>query len=454
MGDDDQNIYTFRGANVRFIRQFQQDYSAEVHYLVENYRSTRHIIDAANGVIAANHDRMKTTHPIRIDRHRAMHVPGGEFERLDTLYRGKVQLVEEANDACQAHAVVAELGRLRRLGVTDWSSVAVLSREHSDLAQVRTLAEQQSIPIRWVAGRSATPPLHQIREINRFLSEIGRERTSFKRASELREIAAKMFAGSQANVWVQFLGRLLDAWEKDSGNAEVPVQEALESLYEACAESRREFSYGAGVTLSTVHSAKGTEYDHVLLIGPWRMPGARAQEEEERRTFYVGMTRARKTLAVIDRMDTRPSFPQQMDGRAIVRSHFRAEPGSGPVAWLNYRMLSLEDIHLGYPGQFGPNHRIHHALATLNPGDKLTMRLLNGNGVGLFDSSDICVARLSRSAQADWVDRLKSVNEVRVLAMVRRSAEQDTEEGRRDRYLVQEWEIPVIEVVIGNQSGM
>ncbi|HVV73478.1 MAG TPA: UvrD-helicase domain-containing protein, partial [Verrucomicrobiae bacterium] len=77
VGDDDQNIYTFRGANVRFIRQFQNDYSAEVQYLVENYRSTRHIIDTANEVIAANHDRMKTAHPIRIDRHRAMLVAGG-----------------------------------------------------------------------------------------------------------------------------------------------------------------------------------------------------------------------------------------------------------------------------------------------------------------------------------------------------------------------------------------
>ena len=42
----------------------------------------------------------------------------------------------------------------------------------------------------------------------------------------------------------------------------------------ACAESRREFTYGEGVTLSTVHSAKGTEFDHVLLVGPWRLPVA------------------------------------------------------------------------------------------------------------------------------------------------------------------------------------
>jgi ATP-dependent exoDNAse (exonuclease V) beta subunit len=75
------------------------------------------------------------------------------------------------------------------------------------------------------------------------------------------------------------------------------VQDALEFLYEACAESRREFSYGEGVTQSTVHSAKGTEFDHVLVIGPWRLPPQRTKQEEERRAFYVGITRARRTLA-------------------------------------------------------------------------------------------------------------------------------------------------------------
>ena len=68
------------------------------------------------------------------------------------------------------------------------------------------------------------------------------------------------------------------------------------------------------MTLSTVHSAKGTEYDHVLLIGPWPLRPERARQEEERRTFYVGMTRARQTLAVFDRGDVRPSLPADLDG--------------------------------------------------------------------------------------------------------------------------------------------
>ena len=453
VGDDDQNIYTFRGANVRFIRQFQTDYQAEVHYLVENYRSTRHIIAAANDVIAANRDRMKTSRPIRIDRHRAPHSAGGEFERRDPLYLGKVQLVEVSEAAGQAEAVVTELRRLRQLGVTDWSSIAVLSREHHDLARVRTLAERESIPVRWWAARSAMPPLHQIREIHRFVSKLAGDLASFRRASELRDTAAAWFAAARSNPWTRFLDNSLAAWEQESGNAELPVQECLEFLHEACVESRREFSYGEGVLLSTVHSAKGTEHDHVLLIGPWALPPARPAQEEERRAFYVGLTRARKTLAVFDRLDIRPSFPQTMTSRGIVRYRFRPEALSGSGEWFSYKVLSLEDLHLGYPGQFGPDHRVHQALAALNPGDKLAMRCLPGDGIGLFDGTGTCVARLSRSAQGDWAGNIPQGTDVRVLAVIQRKAQQDKEEARRERYLVQEWEVPVVEVVVPDTNN-
>ncbi len=447
VGDDDQNIYTFRGTNVRFIRQFQQDYSAEVHYLVENYRSTRNIIDAANEIIALNTDRMKTELPIRIDTHRAMLESGGEFERRDLLYRGKVQLIEVADETSHARAVIAELKRLRALGVTNWSSMAVLSREHADLARVRTLAEDESIPIRWVAGRSAMPALHQVREVSRFISEVVRERGGFKRASVLHEIAAHLNRDSEYNQWMQFLDRLLTAWERESGNAELPVQEAVEYFYEACAESRRELSYGDGVTLATVHAAKGTEYDHVLLIGPWRLSPARALQEEERRTFYVGLTRARKTLAVFDRTDIRPSFPQQTGGRGTSRYRFTPGVAKVPVAWLSYEVLSLQDMHLGYAGQFDQYHPIHAALAALKPQDRLTMQPAPGNGVGLFNESQTCVARLSRSAQEKWASRNTSVREVRVLAMIQRSSRQDPDESRREQYKVENWEVPLVEIV-------
>jgi ATP-dependent DNA helicase RecQ len=447
VGDDDQNIYMFRGANVQFIRRFQQDYEAEVHYLVENYRSTRYIIEAANRLIAANDDRMKTRHPIRIDRHREMLGPGGEFGRRDGLSQGKVQLIQVADGACQAHAVIAEIRRLREVGVTDWSSMAVLSREHSDLAQVRTLAEKESIPVRWFAARSAMPPLHQIREICRFLAQLEQARSSFVRAADLSRLAAETSRSKDANPWTGFLFRLLEAWRDESGDAERPMQEAIEFLYEGCAESRREFTYGEGVTLCTVHSAKGTEFDHVLLVGPWRLPVGRAKQEEERRAFYVGLTRARKTLAVFDRGDARPSLPETLNGAAILRREFTGKTSEEARVFFNYQVLSLEDIHLSYPGWFGPRHPIHAALAALQPGDKLHMARDEGGNLELLNLASTPVARLSKRAQVEWSTRLDAIKEVRFLAAIRRTADQEADSARRERLQVQTWEIPLVEIV-------
>ena len=354
VGDDDQNIYAFRGTNVEFIRRFRQDYTAEVHYLVENYRSTRHIIDAANQFIAANSDRMKTEHPIRIDRRREILPPGGEFGSQDPVTAGRVQVIRVADGSAQARTVITEIQRLRALGINDWSQIAVLSSSHRELAQVRALAEAAAIPIRWVAQRDKIPPLHQIRELHQFLRQLGTMPNALKRTGDLHMVANAMFGADNSNPWVQFLFRLLDGWTAESGDAELPVFEALEFLYEACAESRREFSYGEGVTLSTVHSAKGTEFDHVLLIGNWTMPKNPAELEERRRAFYVGMTRAKKSLSVVDRQDLRPSLAGTLNGSSTFIRNVEqiSTPGGGVV--LNYETLGLEDLHLGYAGRSPP----------------------------------------------------------------------------------------------------
>lgn len=75
VGDDDQNIYAFKGASVTFIRRFEADYAARPVYLLDNYRSTAHIIDAANALIQPAAERLKADHPIRVDRARRRRRP-------------------------------------------------------------------------------------------------------------------------------------------------------------------------------------------------------------------------------------------------------------------------------------------------------------------------------------------------------------------------------------------
>jgi hypothetical protein len=77
----------------------------------------------------------------------------------------------------------------------------------------------------------------------------------------------------------------------------------------------------------------------------------------------------------------------------------------------------------------------------------LTLLVQPRGGLGLCDSSGTCIARLSRKAEAAWADGAATIREIRVLALVRRRADQDEETERRERYEVPEWEVPVVEVV-------
>ena len=148
MGDDDQNIYAFNGASVEFIRRFEADYESRPAFLVENYRSTHHIIAAANAVIKPARERMKTENPIRINRARSNDPQGGEWEKLDPVGRGRVQILPVGRDTVsQARITMAEFQRLQSLSSDwNWSECAVIARKWEDLVPLRSFCEIHNIP--------------------------------------------------------------------------------------------------------------------------------------------------------------------------------------------------------------------------------------------------------------------------------------------------------------------
>ena len=120
VGDDDQNIYAWKGASVRYIRRFAQEYRAKEEYLVENYRSSGYIIDAANRCIDGAAERLKRDHRLRIDAHRVADLPGGAWTSRDDIAKGRVQVLRlKGGQLSQAVAAVEELRRLSELD-PDW----------------------------------------------------------------------------------------------------------------------------------------------------------------------------------------------------------------------------------------------------------------------------------------------------------------------------------------------
>jgi ATP-dependent DNA helicase RecQ len=492
VGDDDQNIYAFRGASVEYIRRFEHDYAAKLHYLVENYRSSAHIIAAANALIRHNRERMKADQPIRIDRVRASQPPGGRFARLDPHTRGRVLLLRVADAGCQAAAVVARLQALRQQGGGTWRDCAVLARRHDVLAPIRALCEEQGIPVR-VAGESL--PLHRIREVHAFLAalaERGRE--------PLTPAALDALLPTATNPWRELLAELIRDWraelgigsrsradvagadavnDAESSNARaaeelaVPARRIAEFCWESLAEQRRERSGqhgGDGVLLATLHAAKGLEFPHVLIAdGGWSRGSDADATEDERRTLYVGMTRARETLTLLDIEGSidgsgHPHLPlltaaaARDGGDWLLADAPAIEPPPAQIMARRYTQLTLADLDLSYAGRQPPEAPIHRHLAALQAGDSLVGQAScrpNNKEVAnpgtapaqllLTIPEGHPVARLSKRAAAEWLPRSEQIEAIRILALIRREQSQ-SEPDYAASLRCAHWEVPLVEI--------
>ncbi len=429
VGDDDQNIYSFRGANIRFIRQFKDDYQAREHYLVENYRSSAHIIAAANALIQHNKDRMKVDHPIRINQGRKSLPAGGRWQQLDTLARGRVQIIRCASEQAQAQAVVDELLRLRQLDTQlDWPQCAVLATQWQLLNPVRALLEEHNIPVSLMLPSDKQPPPFRIRENADLIAALKQSRKTVSTASFWLNYLAETYPDAKDNPWLEQLKDILLDWQKETNDGEVSTQQTLEFLYETLSEQRKERRLGRGVFLTTIHSVKGMEFSHlVILDGGWTKDSL----EEQRRLLYVAMTRAKETLCLMQRKDACNPFLHEIAGDfTLHRDAAESQQAEQPTVLRHYALLGLNDLHISFAGRFPETASIHQHLAALSPGSLLSIANINGKVV--LQHGEVTVARLSQKGHQEWADKLARIETVRVIAMIKRYRD-DSEESYRSK---------------------
>jgi ATP-dependent DNA helicase RecQ len=452
VGDDDQSIYGFKGANVAFIRRFQQDYRAREHYLTENYRSTKAIIAAANLLIANNTDRMKVAQPIRVNHARAAGPGGGRWEAIDPVARGRVQRVIVADGLHQAGFVAQEIQRMRELDArSSFSDFAVLARTREDLVAMRAMLEDCRIPIDWRAEDEVKISPFRVREIHAWLDLLEKEKHATWTTAAARELLERLRGGGALNRWWRLLNGIWSEWAGETGDAEVPVALIRDFFAEAIAERHRSHRTADGVVLVTAHRAKGLEFTHVFVAdGGWRAPRESAALEEERRVFYVAATRARETLAVMVRKDRRTPFPYEMSGGSVVDRTARpvADPGEGrsapPLASRRYTIMDPGELYISYAGRFAAGSPVHAAIEATSTGDSVRM-VVRGKRIQIETAGGVPIAALSEAGKSAWEPRLAFVRSARVTAMVRRTREQETE-AYRERIHVDAWEFPVVEV--------
>ncbi|HWH25249.1 MAG TPA: UvrD-helicase domain-containing protein [Pseudolysinimonas sp.] len=361
VGDSDQSIYAFRGADIRNITEFERDFpNSKVILLEQNYRSTQNILDAANAVIANNFDRtaknLFTTvgagDPITgytgysghdeaqfvADEIEALRTKGSSYDDVAVFVRTNAQtrpLEEIFIRSGIPYRIPGGTKFYERAEIKDAMAYLIqVANPLDDLALRRVM----NVPRRGIGpATEATLQAHadrlgvSLREALRDAAQLGfgpkLTAAILDLSTILDEIGATAETAAPADILVGLLDRTgyLKAL-RTSGDAQDEARaENLEELVAQTKEFRTKNPEGVliefltetalfaaadeiddddgSVSIMTLHTAKGLEYDHVFLTGveedllPHRMssgePGGLA---EERRLFYVGITRARKRL--------------------------------------------------------------------------------------------------------------------------------------------------------------
>ena len=461
VGDDDQNIYSFKGASVAFIRRFEADYAARRIWLTENYRSTAHIIDAANAFIEPARRRMKDDRPNEVNRARTKEPPGGAWAERDPVAQGRVQVLPAgADDRTQALAAVRELQRLESLaapaGDWDWRRCAVIAREWRTLDPLRSLCELEGIP-----AQMANDDLNyfwRLRETRQLRDWLQGTQNRLVKVAAIEDWLSKQAGGA----WLDALREAVADYRLDAGEGEQPVESFREWLAEWGRELRRRQT---GLMLLSAHSAKGREFDHVVILdGNWRSTSRNEDPDAWRRLFYVAMTRARKTLtlarfdaagrATAGGSDSGPMAVREQgpaDARAAPIPELRghpavvhrpvAAPGTVPAELdLRRETLGLADVHLSFPARQGARHPVHDAIRRLRPGDELSVRTARSPWeLAIPNGPSVC--RLAEQYQPAG-----QAQSARVHAIVTWSRE-DSKAEYREGLRCDEWEVVVPELV-------
>lgn len=441
VGDDDQNIYAFSGASVEFIRRFETDYAARPAYLVENYRSSGHIIEAANSLIAPARGRMKTDHPIRVDRGRSHISQGGRWAKLDPVGRGRVSILEaSAGRIGQACAAIDEFRRLETLDTEwNWSEAAIVAKEWSYLEPVRAYCEHLGIPSQW--GDEDTPNFWWLRETQTLVAWV--------RQPEQKLLDGATLAGwlsvRPQGPWWDLLREAVEQYVADTSGAELPAAHFLEWLAEWGRDFRRRQN---GVLLLSAHRAKGLEFRHVVVLdGAWDRIGRNEDKDAARRLYYVAMTRAKETLALLRNGEPNSFLPALGDSSSCVVRPAPRLDAPGANLSRRFQRLTLADVNLGFAGCFAADRPVHRAIAALQPGDRVNL-VSAGDRLELQDLAGRPVGRLAKKFAV--LDGYRVV-EARVSAITAWSKDANPEYA--DSAKVERWEVVLPELICEPDQG-
>ncbi|GAB6096082.1 hypothetical protein JCM14469_23350 [Desulfatiferula olefinivorans] len=269
VGDDDQNIYEFRGASSVHLEKFISEYQAKKYELVQNYRSRTNLVEYANKFAERINNRLKET-PI------ASH----------TSENGKIEIIRYASPHLIEPVVKAILSR-DLTGTT-----AVLTQTNAEALQTAGLLHKEKMPVKLIQTNELYS-LYDLLEVRYFIDQLKFSDDRYTISDENWVKAKKMLwqrykNSEQIETCIHLIKdfELSNSKQKYQSDFEVFVRE---SRLEDFTQTR-----GETIFVSTIHKSKGKEFANVFLM----LAGSPPDTNEKNRQLYVAMTRAKENLSI------------------------------------------------------------------------------------------------------------------------------------------------------------
>ena len=280
VGDDDQNIFEFRGSSSKYMADFLKSNDGVQYNMTENYRSSDNIVKFANRYAKTINGRLKAEDGISVNNE-----------------EGKTVLVKHRSKYMELPLVEMIKEKLQN---NEGETICILARNNKEAFSVMGALLQAGIKADLIQSNDGFK-LDAIAEIRRF-KEIVMQDPVPKISEDIWESAIEMMSEEYhgSNI-LQTCIDILNCFEK--ANPQKYKSDFIEYINEINYE---DFYNGKNdtVTVSTIHKAKGREYDNVYMM----LDNCSIETEEEKRVLYVGCTRAKKNLFILYNNDTLDQF--------------------------------------------------------------------------------------------------------------------------------------------------
>ena len=287
VGDDDQNVYQFRGADSRYMRTLVDEMGAKLYEMTENYRSDRLIVELANRFVQGIKNRMKTT-PIAAIRSE----------------EGTVSITEHVDGNLEVPVVQHLLQTLMpQIGngnsPLNEGSCGVLTNTNEEALCIATLLRHHRIPCRLIQGTDGFR-FGDLAEVRHFIKAIEAANTleDGRRSSPI--VTDEVWQKAKASVYKKYarshcLGMMKVFFAQfESVNRTKYISDLREFVNESSIEDFSPHGRTGEVVCSTIHKAKGREFDTVFIATDCQ----RGNPDDYLRQLYVGLTRAKRQLHI------------------------------------------------------------------------------------------------------------------------------------------------------------